>query len=243
MNFDALFHRDSLWPKLTPIACSICVLVFIGLAMLGDNPTYEQESRWGYYPDIDIWQGKPWALITSVFVHLQILHFAFNVYWLWILGNCLEEEVGPGRWLAFFLGAAWVSSSLQLLTSGDQGIGMSGVGYALFGFGWVARHRMPAFKAILSDQNIMFFMLWLVGCMVATALNIMSVGNAAHVAGLAFGAAVAGVFVLRWRLPLAVTGLVLLLGVSIVPLFWSPLSPDWRALQGIEQFDLSELDE
>lgn len=230
MNLDSFFHRESGWPRLTPIACALCLLVYVGLAMQGENATWAQASRWGYYPDSVIWQGKPWSLITSVFVHFEIFHIAFNVYWLWILGNCLEEEIGPGRWLLFFLAAAWVSSSLQLLTSGAQGIGMSGVGYALFGFGWIARHRMPAFKAILDERTITVFLLWLVGCMVATAFNIMDIANAAHLAGLAFGAVVAGVFVLRWKLPLSVAGLGLLVGLAVLPLFWCPLSPDWRAI-------------
>jgi GlpG protein len=61
----------------------------------------------------------------------------------------------------------------------------------------------------------------------------MQIANAAHFFGLAFGVCVAALFVLQWRPSLPAAGLVLLLGVSFVPLQWCPLSADWTALEAI----------
>jgi GlpG protein len=173
-------------------------VVFLALG-LGGDVSWEVGERWGYFPDNVIWEGKPWALITSVFVHLEIWHIAFNVYWLWLLGTCFEETVGSLRWLLFFLGAAWVSASAELLFGGGAGIGMSGVGYALFGFGWVARQKMPRVAEIINDQTAQIFLVWLLLCVALTQFGVMQIANWAHAFGLAFGAAVAALFVLRWR--------------------------------------------
>lgn len=228
---DILFHRDSIIPRFTIVACLICVVVFIGLHSGGDLQSWDHLSRWGYYRPDELWTGKPWGLITSVFVHLEIWHIAFNLYWLWILGNCLEDAIGPWKWLAFFLGAAWVSSAMQLWLDGDAGIGMSGVGYALFGYGWVARKKIPRFGEILDDYAVKTFVIWMVGCAIATQFGWVSIANVAHGAGLLFGAAVAGVWVTKWKMPLSAAGLAALVAISFVPLAWCPLSPDWTGLQ------------
>ncbi len=233
MTFDSLFHRNSFVPRLTPILCLLCFASFLGLNIGGENMTWAQSKIYGYLPTISVWQGEPWSLITSTFVHFQIMHILFNVMWLWSMGNIFEDEFGTLKWAIFFVAAAWVSSALQLLSSGDIGIGMSGVVYALIGFGWVARRKHPAFLAIMTQQNIIISVIWLVGCIVATQLHLLNIGNGAHVAGLAFGAAVAGLLVAKWKPLLSGAGLVALVIAAVVPLFWCPLSSDWTGIQAL----------
>ena len=230
MRFESLFRSKLYTAPLTALACVYCVLVFLALNLSGDK-SWAFAEHWGHFPDIAIWEGQPWALVTSVFVHLEIWHIAFNLYWLWILGSILEESIGSLRYALFFVGAALVSSSAQLLLSGNTGIGMSGIGYPLFGFGWVARHKMPQFKAILNDQTVQIFLAWLVLCVVLTQFRVMQIGNWAHIFGLFFGASVGGLFVSKWNRWLCALGLMVLLGGSVVPLKWCPLSPEWTGLQ------------
>src|SRR5262245_34414710 len=119
-------------PILTWLACAICVIMSLG--------------RWGLYPHGAEWDGKYQALLTSVFVHIEYWHIAGNLFWLWILGGQLEKAIGSLRWLAFFLTAAIVSSSIQLGVSSDRSIGASGVVYAIFGFMWATRNHFDSFK-------------------------------------------------------------------------------------------------
>lgn len=174
-----------------------------------------------------IWSGRYWALVTSAFVHVALWHLAFNVYWLWVLGRRLEQAIGSLPFLAFFTVAAFVSSSFQLAVSDDTGIGASGVVYAIFGFMWPARHRYPGFERVLDRRTIQLFVIWLIGCVVVTRLEVWQIGNAAHVSGLVFGAVVAGLLVLGIRRRLLVAGLATLLVLSIMPLFWCPWSVTW----------------
>lgn len=225
---------------LTVVACIYCAIVFVVLNLAGNHGSWEVVEHWGYFPDEVIWQGKPWALITSVFVHIDWMHCAFNLYWLWILGSCFEETLGSRRWLVFFLGAAWVSSSAELLLGGNSGIGMSGVGYALFGFGWIARKKLPPFAHIVDDRTVKIFLAWLVFCVVLTQLGMMQIANWAHVFGLAFGVAVAALFVLRWRPWIPAISLCALAAISFIPLHWCPLSGDWTSLQATQAVDRND---
>ena len=214
-------------PWVSRLAIVACIAIFLGLAKHGDYESWETLSKFGYLPSDSIWNGGYWALITSVFVHFTLWHVAFNVYWLWVLGSRLEQAIGSLAYLGFFVVSAFVSSSFQLAVSDDTGIGASGVVYAIFGFMWLTRHRYTQFNKVLNVRTIQLFVIWLVGCVIATHLKVWEVGNSAHISGLLFGAAVAGSFVLRYKPRVILTGLVALVVISIIPLVWCPSSVTW----------------
>lgn len=214
-------------PWISRLAIVACIGVFLGLAAQNDYESREALSKFGYLPADSIWNGGYWALVTSAFVHLALWHLAFNVYWLWVLGSRLEGAIGSLRFLAFFAVSAFVSSSFQLAVSGSTGIGASGVVYAIFGFMWATRHQYSPFLEVLDSRTIQIFVVWLIGCVAATYLEFWEVGNAAHISGLLLGSAAAGAFVLRFKPRLMFAGLVALVILSVVPLFWCPWSVTW----------------
>lgn len=219
--------------KISPLTVGVifaCVAIFLGLKTLGDNPLYADTAKFGLYPTSVIWQGKPWVLITSAFIHFEIWHIFFNLYWLWLLGGNLERDIGSLRWIIFVIAAAWVSSAAQL-ASGNTGIGFSGVGYALFGFAWIAREKLPHTKPIANESTVNLFLVWFVICVLLTKFNVLSVGNEAHFGGLVFGCAVGWFYAKRKNAWAGALASLLLFGASFVPLFYCPLSPDWTALQ------------
>jgi rhomboid protease GluP len=214
-------------PWVSRLAIVACIVIFLGLAEQGDYESWKTLSRFGYLPAVSIWNGGYWALITSAFVHFTLWHVAFNVYWLWILGSRLERAIGSLPYLGFFVVSAFVSSSFQLAVSGDTGIGASGAVYAIFGFMWLTRHRYAQFNKALDVRTIQIFVIWLVGCVIATHLKVWEVANSAHISGLLFGAAAAGSFVLRYKPRIILAGLVALVVISIIPLVWCPWSVTW----------------
>jgi hypothetical protein len=48
-------------------------------------------------------------MVTSMFVHGGLFHFAGNLLYLWIFGDNIEDRLGHGRFLIFYLAsaAAW----------------------------------------------------------------------------------------------------------------------------------------
>jgi rhomboid family protein len=49
----------------------------------------------------------PWivTVFTSMFMHGGLLHIAFNMLFLWIFGNNVEDRLGPLKFLLFYLAA------------------------------------------------------------------------------------------------------------------------------------------
>ena len=59
----------------------------------------------------------PWylALITSMFMHANLLHILFNMLFLWIFGSNVEDSMGRGRFVAFYLIGGVAATYIQAL--------------------------------------------------------------------------------------------------------------------------------
>lgn len=72
----------------------------------------------------------PWAtLLTSQFLHGDLLHLLFNLWTLWLFGRAVEDRLGSLRFLAFYLGcgiAAGLAHALVHPASPVPTIGASG---------------------------------------------------------------------------------------------------------------------
>ncbi|HZS28083.1 MAG TPA: rhomboid family intramembrane serine protease [Candidatus Angelobacter sp.] len=67
------------------------------------------------------------------------------------------------------------------------GVGLSGVGYGLFGLLWVLCKRDERFRDAIDQGTIQLFVVWFFICIATTVTNIMPVGNIAHGVGCALG--------------------------------------------------------
>lgn len=139
------------------------------------------------------WGTEPWRLVTSALPHGDPLHLLFNLFWLWAFGTLIEDVIGSQRVLALYMLLSAGSGAAQYALS-QGGIGLSGVGYGLFGFLW-ASHRWsprwnrpdPRLAEALDDRTVMLFVGWFFFCLATTMLGIWRIGNIAHAAGALLG--------------------------------------------------------
>ncbi|HEY8748308.1 MAG TPA: rhomboid family intramembrane serine protease [Tepidisphaeraceae bacterium] len=136
-----------------------------------------------------IWHGQPWRLLTSTLPHVNLIHLAFNLYWIWALGSIIEEVLGSA-FVAMLMIVVAAGSSAAEYAFDRGGEGLSGVGYGLFGFLWVVGRYDARFKDVIDVKTIQLFVGWFFLCIVATVMNIMPVGNIAHGSGAVLGAIV-----------------------------------------------------
>jgi membrane associated rhomboid family serine protease len=101
--------------------------------------------------------GKIWTLITSMFIHANFWHLAFNMFSLFFIGRFLENIIGGKRFLAFYLisgiAACLVAGVLSLIpysrifaTPASLGVGASG---AIFGLAGLLAVLIPKGKVYL----------------------------------------------------------------------------------------------
>jgi GlpG protein len=136
----------------------------------------------------DTWKPHPWTLVTSTLLHASYMHLAFNAYWTARFGVAVESAFGALAMAGFLLLFAVCSSAPQVAVAGG-GIGLSGVGYALFGFLWTLSRFDRRYRGCLDERTTMLFVVWFVFCIVLSATGAMPIGNIAHGSGLVVGAA------------------------------------------------------
>jgi membrane associated rhomboid family serine protease len=131
-------------------------------------------------------RGELWRLVTSMLPHAGILHLAFNIYWLWAFGTLVEEVFGHLKTAALILLFAFGSGAWEFALA-RGGVGLSGVGYGLFGLLWMLARYDQRFSDAIDARTVQLFVGWFFFCIVATVTNIMSVANIAHGTGAVLG--------------------------------------------------------
>jgi len=180
---------------------------------------------------VRIWSGAYWGLLTSAFVHFAFWHILFNMWWAREFGRVLEPTMGRGWYGLFILGAAVASSGAELAFSSTTGVGFSGVLYAMFGYGLVARRVEPRYERLITRQTIAWLLGWLVLCMVLTVANVWQIANAAHLGGFLYGCLVAAAFKARAYVAASVAGLIVICIVVVLSSVYMPWSPYWAGRQ------------
>ncbi|HET7174093.1 MAG TPA: rhomboid family intramembrane serine protease [Nocardioidaceae bacterium] len=82
-----------------------------------------------------VYSGDYWRLITSTFLHYQVLHILLNMYALWIFGTFAEVQLGRWRFLGLYLVSGFVGSVTVFWFAplGQVSLGASGAIFGLFG--------------------------------------------------------------------------------------------------------------
>lgn len=167
--------------------------VTVGTAVLAIAVTIAWWSKVDVSPLFEtamIRRGELWRLVTSMFPHAGLLHLAFNIYWLWIFGTIVEQAFGHLKTAALVALLALGSGSMEFAFA-IGGVGLSGVGYGLFGLLWVLSSRDDRFRDAMDPNTVRLFIIWFLFCVVTTVMNIFQAGNIAHAAGAVLGALVA----------------------------------------------------
>ncbi|MFD7610021.1 rhomboid family intramembrane serine protease [Streptomyces sp. NPDC059828] len=133
---------------------------------------------------VGVADGEWYRLVTSMFLHQEIWHIAFNMLGLWWLGGPLEAALGRVRFLALYMLSGLAGSALTyLLAAPNQGaLGASGAIFGLLGATIVLMRRMnydlrPVIA--LLALNLLFTFTW------------SGIAWEAHIGGLVAGGVIA----------------------------------------------------
>jgi membrane associated rhomboid family serine protease len=154
------------------------------------------------------------TLITSMFLHGSWSHVLGNMWYLWIFGDNVEDRVGHGRFILFYLlcgigaalGQVAVDPVSTMPTIGASGAiaGVMGAYFVLYPHSRVLTLIPWIFLQIVELPAIVLLGFWFVMQLFSAGTIAMTttthgggVAFAAHVAGFLIG--VGGVFVFRKR--------------------------------------------
>jgi membrane associated rhomboid family serine protease len=73
------------------------------------------------------------TLFTSMFLHASISHIGFNMLYLWIFGNNIEDALGKVRFLFFYFACGLVAALSQILPDPNSTVPVLGASGAIAG--------------------------------------------------------------------------------------------------------------
>jgi len=130
-------------PMVTWSIIAVCVLVFFWQLSLGTNGGEIAVYQFGMIParlfgsatlDPELAEVPAWATVfTSMFMHGGWMHLGFNMLFLWIFGDNVEDSMGHGRYLVFYLLCGVAAALAQAFVNPDSTIPMVGASGAISG--------------------------------------------------------------------------------------------------------------
>lgn len=115
-------------PIVTVAIIALNVLVFLRQTGLGSDEEAFIHA-YGLVPALFSW----FNVLTSTFVHGGLMHAAGNMLYLWIFGDNVEDRMGHGRFLAFYLLCGAGAALAQTVAAPDSFVPMVGASGAIAG--------------------------------------------------------------------------------------------------------------
>jgi membrane associated rhomboid family serine protease len=116
-----------------PLARSVCNLGLIpGEILQRARPGSGVELAPGVVCIVDA-VPKYWTVLTSMFVHGGWFHLIGNMLFLWVFGNNIEDAMGHGKFLIFYLLCGTAAAAAQTFVSSHSVIPMVGASGAISG--------------------------------------------------------------------------------------------------------------
>jgi membrane associated rhomboid family serine protease len=192
-------------PVVTAFIIAVNVFVFLLELMRGDAFV----MQWSAIP-AQIVSGHHWITVfTAMFMHGSWSHIIGNMIFLWAFGPEIEDAMGRGRYLLFYLAGGLVAMLAQILAdphSTVPNLGASGAIAAVMGAFIVTypRDRIKVVLFIFVFVRITFipaalligfwFLTQLVHAGAVAQVQTGGVAYLAHVGGFVFGAVTARLF-------------------------------------------------
>jgi membrane associated rhomboid family serine protease len=151
-----------------------------------NNPGGSLYLRWLLFGPF-VANGDWWRLFTSAFLHANLIHIAFNMYFLWFVGSAVEQALGRGRFIALYVVSALAGSAGALVwTPNAPTVGASGALFGLLGAALILERQR---NYVLGGSAMALIVINLI---LSFAVSGISIGG--HVGGLIGGILCALIF-------------------------------------------------
>ena len=177
------------WLTYTLLGLNIAVwLVMVGVGVNASSPTAAELIPWGANIGVLVVAGEPWRLVSAMFLHGGIMHLAFNLYFLWVIGRICEQIYSPGPYAVVYLGSGLLGGIVSIAWQPVAvSVGASGALFGVFGafIGFTIRRRGSLPTAFVA--NVRRNALVLIGINLGISLIVPGIDIAAHIGGLLAG--------------------------------------------------------
>lgn len=184
------FYKKS---KVTFVILCIMIIYFIFMTLMGGTTDIETLVKYGaLYPPFILRFNQYYRFITSIFIHIGIMHIFFNGYALYVFGPQIERLMGPKKYLLFFL-LTGIGGNLATFFFNFVSLsaGASGSLFGLFGAFLYLIHRHGDMVTPQGRKSI----LQLLGINLILTFAVPNISATAHIGGLVMGYFLSYIFI------------------------------------------------
>lgn len=140
---------------------------------------------------------EPWRIITSMFIHYDLMHLFFNAYALFLFGSILERKVSKKEYLILYFGAGLIGGLAYYVTyllgiiPDIPALGASGAIFGILGAVAVLLPNLRIFVWFIPMSMRQAAIFWFVLELFGSFNTASGIASAAHLGGLIFGLAFA----------------------------------------------------
>lgn len=120
-------------PVVVWVILAVNVLVFLAMTLSGGSENTEVLVRFGAKVNGRIAAGEYWRFLTPIFIHIGLMHLAFNSYALYALGTEVERLFGRAPFAAMYLLSGLSGVAASFAFNDHLSAGASGAIFGLVG--------------------------------------------------------------------------------------------------------------
>ena len=215
--FIPLFDDNT--PKNTPFITwfifAVCIGVFLWQQSLAHHTYIMTLREYGVVPHFLLQQGQLFtaagltSIVTSMFLHGGWLHLIFNMLYLWVFSDNIEDAMGPVKFVVFYLLCGFFAALSQALIAPSSTVPMIGASGGLAGIlgAYLLIYPRAAIRVLMIILIFIRFIslpawlvlgVWIAGQFVSAPASLDGQGGVAyfaHIGGFIAGMALAPFFI------------------------------------------------
>ena len=136
-------NPTSVKPVITYFIIGLCILVFLIQLSSQSYKTGQLFYSYGLIPSVlmghnqlpsDLYSIPSWfTILTSMFMHGGFMHLAGNMLYMWIFADNIEDNLGPKKFLIFYILTGIAAGMTQVLMDTYSQVPMVGASGAIGG--------------------------------------------------------------------------------------------------------------
>jgi membrane associated rhomboid family serine protease len=181
--------------SVTKVLVALNVLMFVleiftgATQLMGGGSGQAMVNLGGLYVPLVLVKHEYWRLFSSMFLHEGVLHIAFNMWALWVIGGFMEAAVGRLKFMILYFISGFAGSVLVIVAAPVNSL-VVGASGAIFGlFGALAVHAFLNRGRDFQSRRLLGNILFLLVINLVFTFTAGTISWQAHIGGLVAGAA------------------------------------------------------
>lgn len=158
--------KSTPWATYSLILLNLFIFISYSVGFVGESFAYDS---FALHSDQVSHGHQLWTLLTHMYMHGGAMHLIGNMYFLYIIGDNLEDALGRGKFILYYTLCGLAAAAAQILAEPNSFVPMVGASGAIAGlFGmyllWF-RHASLTLMIVVYQKKVsplIFFAIWIV---------------------------------------------------------------------------------